>query len=196
MLTEFIDGLRKRNLFDDYSKDHLINRAYINEFDHFKNYSCFMEEHNPILNLNTGYECLPQNFLANLSLRLMQFYRIFDEKQADEFLKNQMAAGKDNYDEEQFIRALSEVHVLDYICSYSGEIVDRKYEPRLIAGKNTNPEAMIELKDGLKIAIEVKTPGFKYKDNLNTKNGLFLRPNVVLNKDSLSEYKKKLNRME
>ncbi|WP_286817959.1 hypothetical protein [Desulfobacter sp. UBA2225] len=164
-------------------------KALKNDFDYFSKYSHFVDEYQAGLTFGKNFELFGQNFIINLSNKLTIFERLFGEEVAKEFITNQMAAGKENYDEAQFIRALSEVHVLNYLASYTSKIKNLSYEPKLIEGKSTNPEAVLCLEDGTEIAVEVKTPGFKNQKNLNKSDELYIRPNVILKKTSLDKFK-------
>lgn len=190
MLTDYIDSLSSKGLLNEYSNDHFVIRALKNDFDYFSKYSHFVDEYQTGLSFGDNFEFFGQNFIINFSNKLAIFERLFGEKIAHEFITNQMAAGKENYDEAQFIRALSEVHVLNYLGSYTSKIKNLSYEPKLIEGASTNPEAVLSLEDGTEIAVEVKTPGFKNQNNLNKCDELYIRPNVILKKQSIDKFKK------
>lgn len=190
MLTEYIDSLFDRGLFEEYSNDHFIIRAKENDIEYFGKYEFFMTEHNPMLNFGTGYSCIPQNFMINLSSKLYKFKQLYGKVKVEEFIRNQLAAGKSNYDEDQFIRALSEIHILIYFGMYIEGTESLEYEPKLIQGIDTNPEAVIKLEEGKEIAVEVKTAGFKFRSNLNIESDLYFRPNVIMKSDKLQELKK------
>lgn len=175
-LIKFLSELKEKGLLSDFSKKHLLIRALNNDFDFFNKYKEFKK------NSFFQYETCDKvnTFLINFSVQLEIFSKYLETKDFYDFIQNQLSAGKNNYDENQFLRAVSEVNVLNYLFQYTGLKNKVKYEPNL-NGNGKNPEARIIIKDGTIFDIEVKTPGFAKKIELDDKEYL-LRPNTILNK--------------
>lgn len=95
------------------------------------------------------------NFCINISFKISKLISLFGEHNIRRFFTDQLSAGKDNYDQDQFFRALSEISVL---CFYAMNADAGEYEPKINGKKN--PEARLSLKNGVTVDIEVKTPGF------------------------------------
>lgn len=68
------------------------------------------------------------NFLANFSQRIGAKIRYFAEDDIHRFFPDQLSAGKEHFNEDQFFRALTEVSVLTFWCGRSKVAT---YEPRL-----------------------------------------------------------------
>lgn len=121
-------------------------------------------------------EDFQDNFCINFSAKLKSMADFFGEMKIKDFIENQLAAGKEKYDEDQFFRALSEVSILNYwrMRSNSGE-----YEPRTIEKKN--PEARFHCRNGVIVDVEVKTPGFAVVDQIKK----YAIPTVLLDDKGL-----------
>jgi hypothetical protein len=182
----FVYELKDKGLFDEYSEEHILIKAMNDELDFFKRYPYL--KHVSIYKNNQESD-FASNFLINFSIKLHQFSKCLSERDFEEFVLNQLAAGKSNYDEDQFFRALSEIHVLLYTFNWVGEIDEIQYEPRLVKG-DTNPEARILYKDKAIFDIEVKTPGFELDYEFEEKYNLLIKPNIILN----SKNRKKLSK--
>lgn len=127
-------------------------------------------------------ENFQQNFCLNFSQNIAGLIQFFGEDKIKTFFTDQLSAGKGNYDEAQFFRALSEISILRFWRqrSKSGD-----YEPKTNGKKN--PEARFRCTNGVTVDIEVKTPGFHDFDGLK---GIVL-PLVLLNdkgRDDFSSY--------
>jgi hypothetical protein len=61
---------------------------------------------------------LATTFLMNFSPKLQYLSSIFEKESFNNFIENQLSAGKSNYSEEQFFRAASEINVLKYISTF------------------------------------------------------------------------------
>lgn len=188
-LAKKIYDLKENGHFDEYSSDHIIIKAFNNEFSRFTNCPFFFERELQVLGKSNSCDGL--NFLINLSSKLSFFEKVFGEKSLLEFVKEQFAAGKNNYDEEQFFRALSELHVINYLSQYVSLKTEGQYEPKLIEGSKTNPEARLIFDGGDFIYdIEVKTGAFKESLNLDFSPEKHFRPNAILSPKDLKELKK------
>lgn len=132
--------------------------------------------------------CLPDgmaqfNALNALS-RTLLFVREYSEEAYNDFINDKLVArDKDSVNWHNFISALCELSVI-YTYLYCSD--DRKsfvYEPKLIAGKKTNPEFSINI-HGYKFCVEVKSPNL-LKQRLDTQkllkeHGLVLEADVRL----------------
>ena len=181
--------LETEGLFDEYSSDHVIKKAMIG------NYS-FFQKHKNLIDIkdNSITSNLCKSFLLNLSNCLNLLYKKFDKVKIDRFIKDQLSAGKDQYDEMQFIRAISEIEVIRYFLLFISKNIKAIYEPTTFSGKK-NPEARFIYDDKYIIDIEVKTPGFNHiiKNIPDCKEGC-IRPNVILpQKFSIKDFFEKNN---
>jgi len=124
-----------------------------------------------------------RNFCINFSIRMQFLVGAFGDNAIMDFIKNQMSAGKQNYDEDAFFEALSEVSVLSfYVGRYKWE--QSIYEPPVeVAVNGKNPEArfigtfycqgsaenLSEEKRTVTINIEVKSPKFPHDNHKDEK---------------------------
>lgn len=155
-LVRFIDNLNENGYFDEYSDEHFLIKAMQGKLDYFKKYNHLIKGS---MYYSDDYGNA-QNFLINFSTKFQWFYKHFKEEEMEDFIKNQLSAGKKNYNEEQFFRAISEIKVLNFLMESGPGLKNAIYEPKL--GKNgSNPEARLEYKNNIVIDVEVKTPGFK-----------------------------------
>lgn len=187
----YVEYLYDEGLMDEYSSDHFIIKALKGEMDYInKHPNLFINDY-----LSLKEYDLASTFIFNFSKALWLFAQYFPKCEIENFVKNQLAAGKENYSEEQFFRAVSEIHVINYILLQTKENIKKcTYEPRL--NGQSNPEARIELKDGTIIDIEVKTPGFP--ETIINPTKARVKPNFILEKniqDQLIKYCK-LNKLE
>ena len=188
--TEYIYSLYDGGLLDEYSENHFLIKAMKGELDYFKEYSYLGNKN--ISDLN-GMD-FSSTFLMNFSIKLKLLASIFNKNnQFEEFIQNQLAAGKENYSDDKFFQALSEINVLQYLSTFCGKVDDALYEPKLGEG-NTNPEARFEFDNNVIFDIEVKTANFgkTLENEISTCEGkdFLIKLNFVLSEDS----KVKLNK--
>jgi len=110
-VIEYILTLKKNGLMDEYSDNHILIKAMRGEFDYFDKYPHLGQ----VGISNKSERDLATTFLMNFSPKLQYISRIFNDADFNEFIKNQLSAGKDNYSEEQFFRAASEINVLKFL---------------------------------------------------------------------------------
>lgn len=197
MLTSLaakISELKDNGFLNEYSPNHILIKAFNNEFSRFRDCPFFFERELQLLEKSNNCDGL--NFLINLSSKLTIFEKVFGAANLVKFVKDQLAAGKNNYNEEQFFRALSELHVLSYLSQYTSLKTEGIYEPTLISGSKTNPEARLIFDDGnLIYDIEVKTGAFKESLNLDSSSEKHFRPNTILPKEELNKLKEEAEKM-
>lgn len=201
-MAGFLKNAWENGLLDEYSNNHFLIEALegrITELqwkdqlinnDQFKLYL-------PTNGKDINYAIFSNNFIINLSSRLSLLQKTFGEKPIQEFVRNQLAAGKKEYDRDAFFQALSEIEILSFYAKRH-RWTNAAYEPPISGGK-TNPEASFQSeiecsKDGarkkVKINIEVKTPQFPNTPSNSTR---VLIPGVLLTekgKSDLSELSK------
>ncbi len=158
IFIEHIKEKQKKGLLDDFSPNHLILRALNGDMSYFQENEFLIANISNPLTYSMNYA---NTFITNLNYKLKNLEENFSEKEIDEFIANQLSAGKTNYLENQLFRALAEVNVLNYMALFS-KAFSRNYnfiyEPHL--GENgANPEARFKV-DDIIIDVEVKTPGF------------------------------------
>ncbi len=195
ILTEYLYEKKEQGVFDEFSEEHFLMRAMEGDLKYFQN-SRFL--FNNIADPHINYIHCQNSFLMNFNRSLKNLKYIFSDKEIDDFIRNQLSAGKENYSEDQFFRAYSEINILNYLYLFTraySKNVKAIYEPPL--GENgANPEARFLVDDDIIIDVEVKTPGFSEKiievnDCLGT-----IRPNSYLTKNQFKkmlEYTKKNN---
>ena len=175
ILLNFINDIWKDGWLDEYSDKHFLIRAIENRL------TDFLGEQQLCLDNTSIYPFVDKNnfvlnFLLNFSAKMSGLCTIFGKDQMKKFVTNQLSAGKDNYNEEQFFRALSEISVISYLCSITSW-KDKIYEPQINGKKN--PEVRLVSQDDVIIDVEVKTPGFK-QTNLNKRK---IMPTVLLSQE-------------
>lgn len=182
--TEYVFSLYESGLMNEYSEEHLLIKAMNGQFNFFDKYPHLKDQS---IFANQDME-VALTFLVNFSLKLQYVSHLFGEQDLNRFIKDQLSAGKNNYSEEQFIRAASEINVLKYVSTFCGKVKQALYEPKLGKG-NTNPEARLEFDNEIIFDIEVKTPGFANKLSISKDKNILLKPNVVLTTESRDKLK-------
>ena len=186
-----MDGLSKlcpvikeyweNGIFDEYSEEHFLIKAINNDVDFFRDF--FLKK-----GFNMQYlSNFNVNFVINLNSKISCLRKYFGKKKIDSFIKHQFAAGKENYKEEAFFQALSEIHILFFFLNFGPALTQNaEYEPAF-GVNDKNPEARILYKDDIVLDIEVKTPEFGKRSILEN----IIMPLVLLKKegrDSLLNY--------
>ena len=143
----------EKGWLDEFADDHFLIKAIEGRLEHFP--SRFQI---PIY-LALAYPITPENFQKNFCInfsgKISRLIALFGEESIYRFFTDQLSAGKNHYDEDQFFRALSEVSVLSYFAMNANSGI---YEPKTNGRKN--PEARLHLNNGITVDVEVKTPGF------------------------------------
>ncbi len=193
--------------FDEYSDDHFMIRAFNEDVEYFKRF--FKDHYINVTAASVQYrsvEVFPTNFVLNMERSFRALVWSFGYGNIQRFVKNQLSAGKKRYDEELFFEALSEIHILAFLCIYGAmsptadepfkydekgriirkneavPIISSEYEPQLNGKKN--PEARFHYKDGTVLDVEIKTP--KFSDIVDG-NMPFLMPGVLLDSEGCSK---------
>lgn len=173
---QYIADINNKGWFDEFSNNHFLIKTLEGDINYFNKYKHLIK--GSLYYSNNTDNAI--NFITNFSHKFQFFSRHFKEKQMEKFVKDQLSAGKKNYDESQFFRALSEINVINFLLTFGpARLKEAIYEPRL--GKNgSNPEARLIYENGITVDVEVKTPGFNIKEpkNLNTKEIVF--PYILL----------------
>ena len=141
---------------DDFSNEHPLIKAIENRLTDFV--ASKQLKSNNISFPSFGSEDISMfslNYCCNLSNRIQFLLKTFGEPNIRRFFTDQVSAGKNNYDEFQFFRALSEISILSFLCTISQTGL---YEPKINGRKN--PEARLFLPNNVIVDVEVKTPGF------------------------------------
>ena len=156
-LPNRIEECWNKGIFDEYSDQHFLIRALYNDSEFFKP---FFTEHQLTLNYGCDYHAFPDTFLMNLNNCINFLYGCFGQSKIEKFLKDQLSAGKQNYRQNAFFEALSELHLLSYFAAFGPSIISQTtYEPPTGA-HGANPEARFEYDNGIILDIEAKTPNF------------------------------------
>lgn len=145
-------------VFDEYSENHILIKAIEQDNEYFRKFA-----------IRKGYRCTLSedfgfNFTVNLNSRISFLCSHFGKDKISLFLRNQFAAGKNNYSEALFFQALAEVHVLAHFLAFTKHVLSAEYEPTLVESSKHNPEARIIYQDNLILDIEVKTPDFQHRN--------------------------------
>lgn len=173
----FLD-LWREGCFDEYSEKHFLIRAIMKD---------------PLLEKDVeqyrrnGFvsEFDPENFVQNFAIKICALMAFFSDEveKIKDFIRNQMAAGKQNYKEKSFFDAYSEILLLYYLGAMSDENGRNFYEPSVNDESSKNPEAIFNYPNGKKIAIEVKNAAFPSLPQ----NPKFIMPLYPMKKEKLDE---------
>lgn len=187
-LLGILSKINEKGLFDDFSDEHFLIKALNGKLDYFN-------KHEHLIRNSLYYSDEWGNavtFIMNFSAKLNFFYNHFKEEEMDIFIKDQLSAGKHNYREEQFFQAIAEVNVLNFLMSYGpAQLKKTIYQPKL-GEHGSNPEARLVYENGIKIDVEVKTPGFNRKINGDEKGVLI--PTFLLNDNEKINFKKQCDK--
>lgn len=150
----------EKGWLDEFSDEHFLIRAIEKRLDSSPKFYQLPTQFTYPYSITS--ETFQENFCINFSSKIMGLITLFGADNIRGFFTDQLSAGKANYEENQFFRALSEVSVLSYwrINAKSGV-----YEPK--TNGNKNPEARIHCNNDITVDIEVKTPGFKDFDDID-----------------------------
>ena len=188
----------EKGWLNDYSNDHFLIKAIENKLNDI-DWKKQLISNNQVayfspLNISgdIDYNSFMINFILNLSYSLEYMSKTFGEEKIKEFITNQLAAGKFNYNPNSFFQALSEIEILKFYCNRY-EWDQALYEPPI--GQNgSNPEASFSLlpsserslfPQGITVNIEVKTPGFHL---LNDSDDRRVIPTILLNDEGRSKF--------
>lgn len=181
ILNEYIFEHYDKGHMRDYHKDHFLIRATNGDSNILNGYEEYFDQ-----KLSADFS---SSFIINLSFKLKALANIFSEDDVSNFITNQLAAGKNNYNQNQFFEALSEVQVLFYLGTFFGKIKAAFYEPKLGLG-DANPEARFVLEDDTVVDVEVKTGQFVRTVNREKgKNGA-IKPNMALTREDQIKLRK------
>lgn len=173
-ICKYISEINKKGWLDSFSNEHFLIKALNGDMDYFYKYKSLIKG-----SLYYAKEDInANNFIMNFSTKFSWFCNHFTEREMNKFVVDQLSAGKNNYKEEQFFRAISEINVLNFLMSFGpAKLKQAIYEPKLGVNKS-NPEARLIYSNGITVDVEVKTPGFNKTDYEN-KKGILL-PTILL----------------
>lgn len=203
LICSFLKRIWQEGWLDEYSNDHFLIMALEGRLNEFTWNEQFLNNNNNSYysaitkNGTVDYEAFAVNFCMNLSTKLAGMASMFGENETKKFIMDQLSAGKDDYKEDVFFQAFSEIEILTFFHRGFGwkEI---KYEPP-VNSNGANPEAYFigELysKDAdapveVKVNIEVKTPKFP---RLSSRQERILIPTVLLSNEGRQELPKICN---
>lgn len=177
---------------DEYSDEHFLIKAIENRLTTFVGYTQMINNEPNLHGLIKANgiidnDSFNSNFCMNLSGRLACLEDVFGKEHIERFVKDQLSAGKQNYNEDTFFEALSEISIL-YFYAFRCKWKEAIYEPPV--GKTNsakNPEARfigeLPFDDGTKdvvINIEVKCPKFPSIEHQESKIAI---PTVLLSNE-------------
>jgi len=166
----------EKGWFDEFSNEHFLIKALEKRLNYFpKLYR--QPTYNMIYRITP--DNFQENFCLNLSRKLNGLINLFGEEKVHKFFTDQLSAGKDNYDEDQFFRALSEISILSYLGMNADYGI---YEPETNGRKN--PEARMHFKNNVIADVEVKTPGFNSFKGIKN----IVIPTVLLTENGRKEF--------
>lgn len=197
-LCSYLKSAWENGWLDEYSDDHFLIKAIESRLDSFvaidqmiNNNINFMGMVTPLGNINSKQFDL--NFCINFSRRLNGLSLAFGEEAIKRFITDQLSAGKQDYNEDTFFQALSEVSILSFFTAL--RTWDKvSYEPPAVDGINDkNPEASfygtficnsaedpnVEVEKEIKLNVEVKSPQFPHDTHVEEKIAI---PTVLLSK--------------
>lgn len=173
-LCDSLKSVWEKGWLDSFSANHFLICAINNNFSKYCAYDQTVNNSPKLYSFSDSGFCL--NFCVNFSAKIGLLITLLGEETVRHFFEDQVSAGKTNYNEAQFFRALSEVELIRHYCCFNNERVRSiAYEPPLgLTGQN--PEFRVEYENGFTIDVEVKTPGF---DNIHTA-GKIAVPTILL----------------
>ena len=107
-----IRGFWKQGVLDDYSDNHFLIRAIHNDVSYFKD--LFLRRNITTIDPNI----FPWHFVVNIDFKIRNFIDRFGSSEIENFFRNQFAAGKKHYNENQFFEALSEFYILSFFRTF------------------------------------------------------------------------------
>lgn len=171
-ICNYLKNIWESGWLDEYSDDHFIIKAIENRLTTFVGYTQMINNDPNLHGLikSNGIidnDSFNSNFCMNLSGRLECLEAAFGREHIQRFVKDQLSAGKQNYNENTFFEALSEISVL-FFYAFRYNWKEALYEPvNKKSNSAKNPEARfvgeLPFDDGTKdvvINIEVKCPKF------------------------------------
>jgi hypothetical protein len=138
-LCTVLEYLWSKGCFDEYSDNHFLIQSINNNFPDYRTKSQIESFSSPAYSGNLT----AINFCINLNTQLRRFLELCGNDDLERFVRDQLSAGKDKYNEDTFFQALHEIHVLRYFTCYGTP--DVTYEPKIggVSGKK-NPEYRIK----------------------------------------------------
>ena len=192
----FFENAWNKGWLDEYSDEHFLIKCINKQLTGIEWESQLLFNNSTSINTpitddgKIDYNSFTINFIVNLSAKLMGMSTVFGEEDIKNFVKNQLAAGKDSYDRDMFFQALSEIEILSF---YSGRTKWKEalYEPP--TGVNgSNPEARFVYENEATnttttINVEVKTPKFPLIVEHRVKTAI---PTILLSDVGRREFQK------
>lgn len=191
-ICRYLRHIWEAGWFDEYSENHFIVKAIENTLESFVGYTQMLNNDPNMHGLIKATGILDNasfnsSFCMNLSGRLECLDNIFGRSHIERFVRDQLSAGKDNYNEDTFFEALSELSVL-YFYACRTEWKQALYEPPVSnANSQKNPEAKfigtVSTDNGTSefiVNIEVKCPKFPEYNNHGEKIAI---PTVLLSSE-------------
>lgn len=205
-LCNFLNVAWSNGWLDEYSDEHFLIKAIENRLSSFVGKEQLIENNinlQGMINLDGSVNdtAFNFNFCLNFSRRMEFLAQKFGEENIKSFITDQMSAGKQNYKEDTFFQALSEVSILSFHlqkCPW----MEASYEPPVVLGlNNKNPEARFigpicckvggknekEKERIVTINVEVKSPEFPHDKHSDEKIAI---PTMLLTDDGRKEVKK------
>ncbi|RHQ77341.1 hypothetical protein DWX99_05605 [Firmicutes bacterium AF22-6AC] len=177
---------------DEYSDNHFLIKAIENRLTAFIGFTQMLNNDPNLHRLIKKHGVIDNNsfnlnFCMNLSGCLAHLQTIFGNDHMERFIKDQLSAGKQQYDEDTFFEAISEISVLRFYAIRS-KWKQALYEPPVQISKSLkNPEARFvgELSlngnvEEIVINIEVKCPKFPSIEHQESKIAI---PTVLLSNE-------------
>lgn len=190
-LFDYLKSAWKKGWLDDYSDDHFLIKAIENRLTDFVGIDQLIANNNNMLNIvqnqKINFDAFCSIFCLNLSTKLHGLSETFGEKQIERFIRDQLSAGKNNYREDAFFEALSEISVLSFLCGANWTKCE--YEPPKSQTCKKNPEAkfIYELENKkLVVNVEIKSPAFPHD---NHKNDKIIIPTILLTEEGVKKIK-------
>ena len=137
-ITGVLHEIWDNGWFDEYSAQHLLIKAICDKTIDFRRKNEIIQS-----SINMHQNCdNADTFIANISSCLYQLKQHCSEDVLKKYIK-QLAAGKENYSEEQFFDTLHELQVFRFFCSRMN-VTSVEYEPPIggVSGRK-NPEYRI-----------------------------------------------------
>lgn len=178
-ICSYLKNAWESGWLDEYSHEHFLIKALENRLTTFIGYTQMLNNEPNLHGLIKDKGIIDNNsfnlnFCLNLSTRLARLDGAFGTNQIKRFIKEQLSAGKQKYDEDTFFEALSEISILHFYASKNCW-KETFYELPIEKSNRKNPEATFigefDIGDDRKdviVNVEVKCPKFpsmEYQEN-------------------------------
>ena len=141
-ICHYLKNIWECGWLDEYSDEHFLIKAIENRLTTFVGYTQMLNNEPNLHGVIKAKgiidnDTFNSNFCMNLSGRLACLESLFGSDHMERFIKDQLSAGKQNYNEDTFFEAVSEVSVL-YFYTFRSRWKQALYEPPIGKAKQSD----------------------------------------------------------